>query len=195
MLMGKTALIVGFGRVGKALARRLIALGMRVEAIRRTPNKEIEREIGLARAGNTDQLIEFASHADFVVSAASVYPETRGLFNRDLFAAMKPDAFVVNISRGPVVNERDLVEALREKRIAGAGLDVFETEPPDPDNPLFQFPNVFRTPHVAGATSQNYDGIAQVVVHNLELVRSGKFPLHCVNATQLGSKLGKFPLS
>jgi phosphoglycerate dehydrogenase-like enzyme len=185
-LMGNTALIVGLGRVGKALARKLAPLGMNVEAVRRTADPQIERELGLVRVEDLSHLYEMASRADFVISTIALTERTRGLFDRKLFDAMKPSAFVINVSRGPVVNERDLLEALTSGAIQGAGLDVYTQEPVDPDNPLLSMRNVFATPHVAGATRQNYEGIGRILADNLLRFKSGRTPHNCVNRVALG---------
>jgi len=191
VLGGGTALIVGLGRVGKALARKLAALGMNVQAVRRTPDIETEAAIGLVGAGDMSRLYEMASSADFVISTIALTDHTRGLFNRDLFRVMKPSAFVINVSRGPVIDEVDLVEALQTGEIAGAGLDVYELEPLDPDSPLLIMPNVVATPHVAGVTGRNYDGIARVLTGNILRVKGGKAPMYCVNETALCRKFRK----
>ncbi len=184
-LGGSTALIVGLGRVGKALARKLVALGMNVQAVRRTADIVTEEALGLVGAGNMSQLYEMASSADFVISTIALADHTRGLFNQDLFRVMKPSAFVINVSRGPVIYEADLVEALQTGEIAGAGLDVYEQEPLDPKSPLLTLPNVVATPHIAGVTGQNYDGIAGIVTDNILRVKGGKAPMYCVNETTL----------
>jgi phosphoglycerate dehydrogenase-like enzyme len=185
VLGGGAALIVGLGKVGKALARKLAALGMNVQAVRRTADLETEAAIGLSGAGNMSRLHEMASAADFVISTIALTDHTRGLFNRDLFHVMKPSAFVINVSRGPVIAEADLVEALQTGAIAGAGLDVYEAEPLDPSCPLLTLPNVVATPHVAGVTGKNYDGIARILADNILRVKDGKVPMYCVNVTAL----------
>ncbi|MGO9315046.1 MAG: 2-hydroxyacid dehydrogenase [Syntrophobacteraceae bacterium] len=187
-LGGRTALIVGLGRVGKALARKLVALGMKVQALRRTADIETEAAIGLVGAGDMSRLYEMASSADFVISTIALTDHTRALFNRDLFRVMKPSAFVINVSRGPVIDEADLVEALQTGEIAGAGLDVYEQEPLDPNNPLLILPNVVATPHIAGVTVQNYDGIARIVTGNILRVKRGEVPMYCVNETALKAR-------
>ncbi len=185
VLGGSTALIVGLGRVGKALARKLVALGMNVRAVRRTADIETEAALGVTGAGNMSRLYEMAPAADFVISTIALTVHTRGLFNLDLFRVMKPSAFVINVSRGPVIDEVDLVEALQTGEIAGAGLDVYEQEPLDPNSPLLILPNVVATPHIAGVTRQNYDGIARIVTDNILRVKGGKVPMYCVNETTL----------
>ena len=180
-LHGQSALVVGLGMVGKALARKLICLGMSVRAVRRTPNLDAERELGLLGAGSLADLSQMASQADFVISTVSVNDTTRGIFDQDLFRSMKPSAFFVNVSRGPVVNETDLLEALRTKTIAGAGLDVYCQEPIDPKHPFLSMENVFATPHIAGATRQNYEGISRTLAENILRFKGGEVPLYCVN--------------
>jgi len=183
-LFGNTVLIVGLGRVGKALARRLKALGMAVHAVRRTADPESEKALGLERVGYPPDLLEMASSSDFVVSTTVLTDESRGLFGKRLFEAMKPTAFVINVSRGGVVSEKDLLEALEKGQIGGAGLDVFEHEPLHPDSPLLKLDNVFATPHVAGAIRQNYEGTARVVAENIGRIKQGKTPLYCVNLAE-----------
>ncbi|MCS6924988.1 MAG: hypothetical protein NZ578_03695, partial [Candidatus Binatia bacterium] len=100
------------------------------------------------------------------------------------FACMKPDAFLINVARGPVVDYEALLAALRTRRIAGAGLDVFWYEPFDPQDPLFSY-NVIATPHIGGATDLSLRGIAKKVAENINRVRRGEVPLNCVNATAL----------
>lgn len=180
-LGGGTALIVGLGRVGKALARKLAALGMNVRAVRRSTDVETEKALGLVDAGSMSQLYEMASSADFVIFTIALNDQTRGLFNRELFRVMKPTAFVINVSRGAVIDETDLLEALQAGRIAGAGLDVYEREPLDPDSPLLTLTNVVATPHIAGVTAQNYDGIARILADNILRVQRGRTPMYCVN--------------
>lgn len=181
-LCGKTALILGLGKIGRVLTLKLKGLGMKVEAIKRTLDPQLQTELGLARLGGPADLHDMASRADFVVSTAILTEHTRGLCDKSLFQCMKPDAFLINVSRGPVVNEDDLIEALEQGMIAGAGLDVFVREPLDPSSPLLAMNNVFATPHIGGVTRQTYEGIAQVVLDNVQLVKAGKMPKYCVNA-------------
>jgi phosphoglycerate dehydrogenase-like enzyme len=180
-LFGRRAVIVGFGRIGKALARRLIAMGMRVDAIRRAPEAGEAERHGLDRIGTSADLVAFASDADFVVCTATVNTESRGMINSAVFRAMKRTGFVVNVSRGPVIDEDDLIEALRAGTIAGAGLDVFAEEPIRAGHPLLAMEQVLATPHVAGVTSQAYEGICRVVVENITAVKEGRAPNYCVN--------------
>ncbi|MEW6529618.1 MAG: 2-hydroxyacid dehydrogenase [Thermodesulfobacteriota bacterium] len=187
-LFGQTALIVGFGRVGRALARKLRGLGMRVLAIRRNPGSEMDKHVEMERIGCQGDFHAFAAEADFVVSTVVLTNETRGLFNRELFECMKPTAFVINASRGPVIDEDALLDALHTGQIAGAGLDVFAQEPLDPNSPLLSMKNVFATPHVAGVTRQNYEATSLIVADNINALREGHIPRFCVNAEELARR-------
>jgi phosphoglycerate dehydrogenase-like enzyme len=180
-LTGSIALIVGLGRVGRALAKKLAALGMRVFAIRRTADPETEAAIGLTGAGDMSQLAEMAASADFVISTIALADETRGLLDRQIFRRMKPSAHIINVSRGPVIRESDLVPALLAGEIAGAGLDVYDQEPLDPKSPLLTFPSVVTTPHIGGVTEQNYSEIAKIIAANILRVKEGRRPEYCVN--------------
>jgi phosphoglycerate dehydrogenase-like enzyme len=180
-LTGNTALVVGFGRVGKALAGKLNALGMNVEAIRRTPDPAAEKAAGVTRVGALSDMHEMATGADFVISTVVLTEETRGIFDKKLFRSMKRSAYVINVSRGPVVNESDLLDALQTRIIGGAGLDVYAQEPVDPANPLLSMDNVLATPHIAGCTRQNYEGIGRILADNILMFKRGEIPNHCVN--------------
>ena len=181
-LFGRRVLIVGFGRIGRALARRLIAMGMRVDAIRRAPDVGEASRHGLERLGTPEDLTALAADADYVVCTATATGESRGMLNGKVFSAMKRDAMFVNVSRGSVVNESDLIGALRAGTIAGAGLDVFADEPVRADHPLLAMEQVLATPHVAGVTRQSYEGIAAVIADNVGRLRSGRELRFCVNS-------------
>jgi phosphoglycerate dehydrogenase-like enzyme len=185
-LFGKQALIVGFGRIGKALARRLMALGMEVAAIRRSPEPDDAERAGVREVGRAADLPRLAAAADFLICTAPATAESIGMLDASTFAAMKSTAFVINVSRGSVVNESALIAALRERRLAGAGLDVYAQEPIDLRNPLLKMENVIATPHVAGVTRESYDGIARVIADNVQLVKAGQAPRHCVNLERGG---------
>ena len=189
-LFGKTGLIVGFGKIGRALTKRMRSLGMEVDVIRRTPDKRLESEMCLRKVGNTSDLLEMAQEVDFVISTVVLNSGTYNLFDMRLFNSMRDTAFVINVSRGPVVNEDDLVKALNEDVIAGAGLDVFTTEPVDPSHPLLSMENVFATPHIGGVTRQNYEAIGQKVQENILILSRGEIPNHCVNLESLQEKQG-----
>jgi phosphogluconate 2-dehydrogenase len=118
--------------------------------------------------------------ADFIVVATPLDPTTRGLVGRRELELVKPEAFLVNVARGGIVDHDALVHALREGRLAGAAIDVFWEEPVSPDDPLLQL-NVIATPHVGGATEESLRGIARRVAENVNRLRSGEMPRNCVN--------------
>jgi phosphoglycerate dehydrogenase-like enzyme len=142
-----TAGIVGLGHIGSEIARRLASFDMRILAVDPVPTAPPE---GVEAIWPPDQLERLLGLSDFVIIAAPHTPQTRQMFRRRQFQAMKREAYLVNIGRGAIVNLDDLVAALRAGEIAGAGLDVFEIEPLPADHPLWKFPNVILTPHVAG---------------------------------------------
>lgn len=181
-LFGNRALIVGFGRVGQALARRLVALGMQVDAIRQHPDPADIARYGLGHIANPSAFLTLAATADFVISTVPLTADSRGLFNAALFRVMQRSAAVINVSRGAVIDESALLDALQTGRIAGAGLDVFVEEPVPPDHPLLALDTVVATPHVAGVTRQNYDAIAQVVAANIARVKQGNSPQYRANS-------------
>jgi phosphoglycerate dehydrogenase-like enzyme len=180
-LFGGRALIVGFGRIGRAVARRLLALGMEVDAIRRRPEPGEARATGVREVGQPADLPRLAAEADFLVCTATATEEARGMINASTFHAMKPTAFVINVARGAVINEAALVAALRNGLVAGAGLDVFAQEPVDLRSPLLRMENVIATPHVAGVTRQSYEGIARAIAANVTAVKEGRTPNYCLN--------------
>lgn len=141
--------IVGFGGIGSEVARRALAFGMTVRAVDRYADRKLIPE-GVASLDGLDRLPELLAASDFVVIAAPHTPETAGLFNAATLSHMRPSSYLINIGRGAIVRLDDLVEALRQQRLAGAALDVFEVEPLPSDHPLWDFPNVIITPHTAG---------------------------------------------
>jgi glyoxylate reductase len=175
---GKTiGLIGGGGRIGRAVARRALGFSMRV--LYWTPRRKAEneeREAGLSYV-TFDQLL---AQSDFVSMHAPLTPETRHLMGAREFGLMKPTAFFVNTARGAVVDEAALARALTARRIAGAGLDVFEHEPTvDPALPAM--PNVVLTPHLGSAVRELRESMAHVVVDNILAVLDGKQPPNCWN--------------
>jgi phosphoglycerate dehydrogenase-like enzyme len=149
---GKTLGIVGMGEIGIELARRAQALGMTTVYTKRSPlTPELERRF----ASSYRELDALLSESDYVCLAVPHTDETEGMIGRDQLARMKESAFLVNICRGGVVDEEALVEALQERRIAGAGLDVFTYEPLPADSPLCFLDNVILTPHVGGGSGTN----------------------------------------
>lgn len=170
LLMGKTAVIAGVGVVGGAIAQLLRAFGMHVVGVSRTP-RAVE---GFDEMMPTDRLREAAGRADFLINVLPANAANALLFDRTVFAAMKKTAYYINAGRGQTVDEAALIEALREGRIAGAGLDVFQTEPLPPDSPLWDLPNVFITPHLGGYTSEYEDLIMPIITENMRLFLAGR---------------------
>jgi phosphoglycerate dehydrogenase-like enzyme len=173
-LIGKTALIIGLGAVGKALATRLVALGMKVMALEAAPQPDEARRLGLELIEGPGQMYDLLPGADFLVSTVTLTPQTHGLLNASVFGRMKPEAFVINISRGPVVNEEDLLSALNKGTIAGAGLDVLIKEPPGSSHPLVGHEKVVITPHTAGVTEQSFSELGRAVAENIGRLKRGE---------------------
>jgi glycerate dehydrogenase len=159
--------IVGFGRIGRQTARIADAMGMRVMALDAVQTQPPGYE-GFRWAG----LEELLAGSDVVSLHCPLFPETQGLINKETLRSMKPSAFLINTSRGPLVVDRDLAEALNEGVIAGAGLDVLPLEPP-PDNPLFQAQNCLITPHIAWATKEARERLMQIAVDNVQAFLRG----------------------
>ena len=159
--------IVGFGQTGRAVADLARAFGMRVLVHTRSPKPPQEG----VRFVDLESLLR---ESDVVSLHCPLTPETEGLVNAGRLALMKPTAFLINTSRGPVVNERDLAEALHTGRIAGAGLDVLSTEPPKADNPLLAAKNCFITPHIAWATRAARERLMKAVVENVRAFLAGR---------------------
>lgn len=145
-LRGQTVGLIGFGQIARLVAARCQAVGLQVIAYDPYIAPEVARGLGVALTAFDDLLAQ----ADYVSVHTPLAPATRHLLNAAAFARMKPTAVVINTARGPVIDEAALIEALRERRIAGAGLDVLETEPPPPSHPLLAMDNVIVTPHTAG---------------------------------------------
>lgn len=169
-LDGKTMLVVGLGGLGTEVARRANALGMRVTATRnsRREGPDFVEYVGLA-----DELSELAAQADVVVNTTPLTPDTRGLFDADFFASMKPTAYFINVGRGKSVVTADLVAALEAGRIAGAGLDVTDPEPLPPGHPLWSLPDVILTPHVAAGSDFFIQRLETMITENVRRYVAG----------------------
>jgi D-3-phosphoglycerate dehydrogenase len=179
-LHGKTIGLVGFGRIGKWVAGLAHAYGMEVVAYDPYVPEAPPMSSGKALADMVS-LEELLRRSDFVSLHPVMTPETYHLIGAEQLAMMKPTAYLVNTSRGSVVDEPALVEALRSGRIAGAGLDVFEVEPPEPDNPLLSMPNVIATPHALPRTAESLRRCAQMTEENVLALLDGKLPPYIVN--------------
>jgi glyoxylate reductase len=174
---GRTLGLVGFGRIGQAMARRARGFDMKIVYTdpRRLP-VQLERNFDAVYRSFDDLLRE----ADFVSLHPQLSPQTRHLMSDRQFALMKPTAYVINTSRGPIIDEAALVRALKEKKIAGAGLDVYEHEP-QVSADLVAMPNVVLTPHLGSAVLALREGMANVVVDNTIALIEGRPPVSCLN--------------
>jgi lactate dehydrogenase-like 2-hydroxyacid dehydrogenase len=177
-LNGMTLGILGLGRVGSAVARRAKGFNMKIiYHNRQTRNYQTETELD-AKSVDLNGLLK---QSDFLSIHASLNTSSFHLLNRSQFKVMKKTAYVINTSRGQIINERDLVEALNKKMIAGAALDVFEKEPVSRYNSLLRMKNVVTPPHIGSATFQTRSKMSQVAVQNLLNVFDGKPPVFLVN--------------
>jgi len=176
---GKTLGILGLGRIGRRVARRAQGFSMRVlyhDAVRAAA--EVERELGLEWVETKEELLQ---QADFVTLHVPLLPETRHLISRAELSWMKPTAYLINASRGPVVDEAALAEALEKKQIAGAALDVFENEPQIHPK-LVENPRALLAPHIASASVETRTRMAVMAAENVVAVFEGRRPANLVNA-------------
>src|SRR6266542_3160144 len=177
-LRGLTLGLVGFGRIGQQVAARARPFGMTVLVYDVVQNDAAARELG-CRYVSLDELLRAS---DFVSLHAPAYPSTRDLVDRRALALMKPTAYLINTARGELVDEAALAEALAERRIVGAALDVFKQEPPHPANPLLSLPNLIPLPHIAGVTAQASLNMAQLAAENVLAALRGERPPFPVNS-------------
>lgn len=177
MLSGKTVAIIGLGGIGRALVHRLKPFGVRLIGLKQEQPDETCKELGMDWVGRPSQLPELLAEADYVVLALPANSQTEKMFNHSAFALMKPGAYLVNLARGGLVDRDALEQALETGQIAGAGLDVFWEEPPDPEDPIFSY-NVMATPHTAGCTDVSIRGIAAGVCKNIRRLEAGLEPLN-----------------
>ena len=176
-LVGRTLGVVGGGGIGQELLRVSSPFGLR----RLVADPHVSRSAIAALDASVVPLGQLLRESDFVVVACLLNDETRHLIGADQFAQMKPAAFFINVARGPIVDEPALIEALRAGRIAGAGLDVFEQEPVDPQNPLLRMENVIVTPHALCWTDECFDAIARSGLQGVVDFSLGRRPAHIVN--------------
>ncbi len=179
-IAGQTVGIVGYGSIGRAVASRAHAMGMRVHACKRRYNAAATDEV-VEQFYGADDLAKMLGRSDFVVVCLPLTPETRHMISAAEFAAMKPSAIFINIGRGPVVDQAALMRALTERKIAGAGLDVFETEPIPEGDPIFKFENVLVSPHCADHTKRWLDDAMRFFLAQYERFRNGERLENIVN--------------
>ncbi len=175
MVRGRTAVVAGYGSIGREVARQLAALGMRVLAVKHRPSERVDTSYRVPGTGDPDgtvperivddaALAEVAREADVLIVTMPLTDASRGIVGRDVLAALPSRAWLINISRGPLVDEPALLDALRAGRLAGAVLDVFWEEPLPADSPWWDAPNVIVTPHASGHTLRFFD---ELVVENV----------------------------
>ena len=174
-LSGKTAGIIGLGRIGQTTARILKAMDMRVLAYDAHPN-----DAGRETAEYVDLDTLFAS-SDVIFLHCPLFPDTQGIINRESIAKMKDGVLLINTSRGPLIVEEDLAAALQSGKVAGAGLDVLAVEPARMDNPLLKEENCLVTPHIAWAPKESRQRLMDIAVENLKAFLAGA-PQNVVNA-------------
>ncbi|HEY3315914.1 MAG TPA: D-2-hydroxyacid dehydrogenase [Bacillota bacterium] len=196
-LGGGTLGLVGSGGVAREIAKRAHCFGLRLLAVRKHGGAAGSAAVaGLTASARpapdpdlfddvwpVERLDELFAVSDHVVAAIPLTAETRHLIGAAQFRAMKPSAYFYNVGRGPVVDEAALIAALKEKRLAGAGLDVFETEPLPPDSPLWDLPNVIVSPHASNSSPRQLARVVAAFVENLERYKTGLPLLNMVDKT------------
>ena len=176
---GKTLGLIGAGMIGYNVARRLAGFEIKVIYYDITDAPKLEKEFGAQRISTVEELLQLADIVSLHVPAT---PETYHMINRDTLALMKPGSVLLNTSRGTAIDEWALFEALKKKKILGAGLDVFENEPVDVDNPLLRLENAVVTPHIAGHAYEGWFRRIQFAWENIQRVVDGKSPESTVSS-------------
>jgi len=180
-VVGATLLVIGLGSIGQRVATLARAIGMHVIAVREHP----EKGSGAAHKVHAlEKLDELLPGADYVIIAAPLTDSSRSLFNADRMAKMRSDAYLINVARGPIVDEAALAEALRNQQIAGAALDVFAAEPLPADSPLWKLENLLITPHTAAISDQMWERHYALIRENLERYLAGKPLLNVVDKSK-----------
>lgn len=173
-LVGQTAIVFGLGSIGSEIAKLAQALGLKVIGIRRSPQQPGDPVDELY---TPDKLPQLLPHCDWLIIATPLTAETRGLIDGAMLARLPKGARIINVARGEIIDETALVAALREQRLGGAYLDVFEKEPLPAESPLWDLPNVLVTPHNSAAAAGNDERVYQMFLGNLGCWHQGK-PLH-----------------
>jgi phosphoglycerate dehydrogenase-like enzyme len=182
---GQTVGIVGYGDIGRAVAARVRAIGMHVLAVKRHVSAKDKPDPLVDQIYRSDGRIEMLSRCDYVVVAAPLNAETRGLIGEAQFAAMKKTAVVINVGRGPVIHENAMIKALSEHRIKGAALDVFDEEPLPEGHPFYELENILLSPHCADHTPDWLNDTMRFFLAQFEKFHRGE-PLLNVVDKQLG---------
>ncbi len=185
-LAGRKLGVIGYGNVGRAVARRAAAFDMTILACDPSCNNFDSSVQGR-------DFEEVISTCDIVALTCPLTEQTRGLFSMDVFSKMKDNAFLINVARGPIVNSSALLAALESGKIAGAALDVFENQPLDPTDPLFHMDNVILTPHMAGVTSDSLERLGVAAVEETLRILQGETPINFINPDALERHRLRFP--
>ena len=176
-LQGKTLGILGLGRIGSTLAKRVKAFDMKIiYHNRKRVSKSKEKALGIKYVSQEKLFMQ----SDIISIHVPHTEQTDALFDSKVFKKMKKSAFLINTARGKIIKEKDLVSALKKKTIAGAGLDVFESEPIGKNHPLTKISNVVLAPHIGSSTKETREQMAKITVKNLNLGLSGKKPIYSV---------------
>jgi D-3-phosphoglycerate dehydrogenase / 2-oxoglutarate reductase len=178
---GMTLGLIGMGRIGRATAIRALAFRIRVVAYDTVSDAAFDARHGIERLG----LDELLAQSDAVSLHVPLMPETRSMVNREFLAKMRPGSYLINTSRGGLVNEADLADALRSGHLAGAGLDVMAHEPPEPGDPLIGLPNVILCPHIAGTDTQSMREMAEMAASTIVDLYHNRWPGECVVNSEL----------
>jgi phosphoglycerate dehydrogenase-like enzyme len=178
-----TLVILGMGSIGGELARLAHGVGMRVIGVRRDVSRRDPKDGADAvdRIVSADRFAEVVREADYLAVTAALTPQTRGMVSAEIIRALKPTAWVINIARGPIVDESALAAALKEKRIGGAALDVFDTEPHPAGSPLWSLDNAILTPHVSNSSPKVRERSLALVTENVRRFNAGEQLLNVVD--------------
>jgi len=179
-LPGQTIGIIGLGGIGRALIKRLRPFGVRLIGLKRHDPEQAKADLGLEWVGGSGDLEELLARSDQVILALPVTTVSQNIIDAGALSVMKKDAFLINLSRGGLVDHGALKKALASGQIAGAGLDVFWEEPPDPNDPIFDY-NIMATPHIGGSTDVSMRGIVKAVAENIRRISAGQMPHYIHN--------------
>lgn len=180
-LYGRTAGLIGFGGIGKALAKRLRPFQMKIITIKKHSDKITAQDLEVEWVGGIEDLPQLLKRADYLFICVPLTVETRNMISEQELSLLSKGSYVLNAARGAIINKKALMKALDSGHLGGVALDVYWKEPPEPNDPILDYPNVMATPHIAGVSDVSYRGIAAKVVENITRVMEGKLPLHCAN--------------
>jgi phosphoglycerate dehydrogenase-like enzyme len=176
-LMGSTVGIVGLGSIGRSIAHKLKNFNVRLIGVKRENPEKSLQELGLEWAGDAEDLPILLGQSDVVVLCLPMTPKSNQMMNKNAFDCMKQGSYLINLSRGGLVDRQALEDALFSGKIAGTGLDVFWEEPPDPADPIFKY-NVIAAPHIGDVTDTAIRGIVKTVAENIRRVERNELPLN-----------------